>query len=254
MTLLTRESRGITQRQEPRLALIKSKLSKDGLAIILSAPGMEEMAVMPKKTVSPADQILKFTIWSMPTEGAEVSQVCSQWFSKFLGEEVTLVQHMPSFTKRGSQLESKNGMINDYKIQILYQDRCPLHIVTESSIEAADKLRPADDSAKIDVRNFRANIVMRGPVAHEEEKWLFVRMNGIVCKRAKICNRCSIPTVDQDKGIKVHSKTETLKSFRSPVNEFERKNYDTSPIFGLNLAPESSGCVSIGMTVDAARQ
>lgn len=250
--LLNSENRMITQRHDPRLALIKIRLRGDGKAIILTAPLMEELVVAPKQSTCPDDVINKFTVWSTPTEGVEVSESCSQWFSRFLGQKATLVQHMPSFKKRPVTVESKRGAVDDYRLEIQYQDGSPVHMINETSIAEANNLLPADDEAKFEVRNFRPNIVITGAPPHDEEKWLYVRINEIVCKNVKLCTRCTIPTIDQDRGVKVSSKTGVLRAFRSPVDEYERKNYDADPLFGNNLVPESSGTFAVGMTFDAA--
>ena len=41
----------------------------------------------------------------------------------------------------------------------------------------------------------------------------------------------------------------TLRSFRSSLDEVERKEYGTSPFFGVNLGVETGGEISVGDTV-----
>ena len=150
-------------------------------------------------------------------------------------------------------MESKTGVALDHKTLIRYQDGSPVHLINENSVAEANSLLSEEDAARFEVRNFRPNILIGNAPPHQEEEWLFVRFNGsILCKNVRLCTRCAIPTIDQDKGVKVDSKAAVLKNFRSANSEYENKNYGTDSIFGNNLSPQSSGSIDVGMSVDAS--
>jgi hypothetical protein len=149
-------------------------------------------------------------------------------------------------------MESEAGGKLDHKNMIRYQDASPVHLISESSISTANSLLPEHDTVKFDQRNFRANMIVGDSPAHQEENWLFARVNEIVFKNIRLCTRCAIPTINQDLGVKIDSKAAVLKKFRSANNEYETKNYSDEGLFGINLAPESEGSISVGMTVDVS--
>lgn len=191
-------------------------------------------------------------IWSTKTEGVAVGQGSSEWFSKFFDREAHLVQYLPTFQMRPVFMESKTGGKLDHKNMIRYQDGSPVHLISESSISEANSLLTEQDTVKFDLRNFRANLIVGDSPAHQEEEWLYARINGIVFKNVRLCTRCSIPTINQDMGVKIDSKSGVLRKFRSANSEYETKNYSDESIFGTNLSPESEGTISVGMNVDVS--
>lgn len=176
----------------------------------------------------------------------------SKWFSQFVGQDVKLVQLLASMKRRLTQLESDKGFVKDRKSGMRYHDSAPVHLVNQSSIDEVNMLLPDSDGVKFDVASFRPNIVIEGPPAHHEEQWWHVRAGGLSFKRSQLCDRCSVPTVDRDKAVKVPSKSETLRQFRDIRDEYERKNYDGAGLFGIHLIPQTSASISQGMTIDVA--
>ena len=61
-------------------------------------------------------------------------------------------------------------------------------------------------------------------------------------RNVKLCTRCVFTTVDPG-----GEPLKTLRSFRSSLDTQERKEYGTSPFFGVNLGLEvKGGCISVG--------
>ncbi|KAI1327152.1 hypothetical protein F5Y16DRAFT_410504 [Xylariaceae sp. FL0255] len=92
-----------------------------------------------------------------------------------------------------------------------FQDAFPLHVMSLSSIQQLSKEVPKDDDLKeLDVRRFRANIILTGSEAYEEETWKRVRFqpgksslhNDAVFDVSCRTVRCKMPNVDQDTGMR----------------------------------------------------
>src|SRR5207244_4179480 len=108
-------------------------------------------------------------------------------------------------------------------------------------------LQPFDD------RSFRPNIVIDKIKSKREEDFLYVRFSDkIVCKHVKLCDRCAIPTIDSDKGVKDDVRADILRKFRSAENAAEEKLYGNNSLFGINLTAESSGVVEVGSWIDVS--
>ncbi|KAI0403920.1 hypothetical protein F4802DRAFT_266193 [Xylaria palmicola] len=90
-----------------------------------------------------------------------------------------------------------------------FQDAYPLHMITLDSLQEFSKQVPKDDQLKeLDVRRFRANIVLAGAPAYDEETWKKARFrkgssglyNDAVFHISCRTVRCKLPNVDPDSG------------------------------------------------------
>ncbi|KAK3487724.1 uncharacterized protein B0T23DRAFT_213049 [Neurospora hispaniola] len=93
-----------------------------------------------------------------------------------------------------------------------WQDAYPVHMLNLSSVQDLDAKINKDDSLKsLDPLRFRANIIVDGVEAYEEETWKTIRFNPepsnkrhdkthfhISCRTV----RCKMPNVDQDTGFR----------------------------------------------------
>lgn len=184
------------------------------------------------------------SVWSTATEGVEVDPEASSWFCNYLNlPGVKLVQHLQHFRMRPSNVASENGSYMDDRYPILYQDGDPVLLASNDTL---DQLNSTIDGIKMSQKNFRPNIVVEGCPPLSEEKWNEVTLNQIRMKNIKLCTRCSIPTIDIDTATKMEGREKVLKDFRSAKDEFEKKNYGSSSLFGVNFLPLNEGFISVG--------
>ena len=88
-------------------------------------------------------------------------------------------------------------------------------------------------------------------------RWPHVKISENVFRNVKLCTRCSFTTIDPESGTKDPSgePLKTLRSFRSSLDTLERKEYGTSPFFGVNLGLEvKGGCISVGDKIYVKKQ
>lgn len=182
-----------------------------------------------------------------------MGQGSAEWFSKFLGQEVRLLQHLPNFKMRPTERSTTSGKMNDHKVPIMFQDACPVYLITEASIESANVLREEGSTWHFDHASFRPNIVVEDSGADEEENWECLRINQIVFKNVRISDKCAVTTVDKERGVKDDSRLDVLKKRRKVTSQYEKKNYSgDKALFGINLAPDSSGLIKRGMKIDVS--
>ena len=101
-----------------------------------------------------------------------------------------------------------------YQPVVGFVDAYPLHILNVASVH--DVARKLDGKGlRLSCLQFRANIIVTGPQAYDEDAWKRIRIGDfdyhVVCRTA----RCKLPNTDQITGEKHPSEPdETLRSFR----------------------------------------
>ncbi|KAL4749126.1 hypothetical protein BDW72DRAFT_214331 [Aspergillus terricola var. indicus] len=115
-----------------------------------------------------------------------------------------------------------------------FADAYPIHILSLSSVRDVNA-RCVKDIPDLSARRFRANVIIQGPKAFEEDDWKVIRISPAIAKRIAseeddeedsaeqglviytACRtiRCKLPNVDPDTGIRHPSEPDrTLKSYR----------------------------------------
>ncbi|KAI8633345.1 MOSC domain-containing protein [Xylariaceae sp. FL1651] len=161
-----------------------------------------------------------------------------------------------------------------------FQDAFPLHMMNLNSVQQFSKEVPKDDELKqLDVRRFRANIILSGAPAFDEETWKKARFrpgksglyNDTVFHVSSRTVRCKLPNVDPETGIRHPREPDHSLRTRRNVDEgaprmgclgmqltplFDEKNaYEPRSGSGLlgddsNDEDRLSAWVAVGMTVD----
>lgn len=103
----------------------------------------------------------------------------------------------------------------------------------------------------VPIDRFRTNIVVSGFEPWDEDMWEVVQIGEVVFDVVKPCERCSIPSVDQETG-EVPEKGEplaTLVAMRGPKQLTESSGTDKfkeikGGFFGWNLIPRNPGKIT----------
>ncbi|KAL4818434.1 hypothetical protein BDW67DRAFT_183151 [Aspergillus spinulosporus] len=145
---------------------------------------------------------------------------------------VTLFRVNPTHTReiyRNAPRKQELG----FQAQTGFADAYPIHILSLSSVRDVNA-RCVKDIPDLSVRRFRANIIVQGPKAFEEDDWKVIRISPAIAKRKAsgedegdsaeqglviytACRtvRCKLPNVDPDTGTRHPSEPDrTLKSYR----------------------------------------
>ncbi|PVY78015.1 hypothetical protein C8D92_10249 [Tamilnaduibacter salinus] len=218
----------ITQRSEPRLALVRASLAGErGDAVCLMWPDQPDGLVVhagPKRK--------SVTVWHDTVEGRVGDGDASRALSEWLGRSVELVW-MPAETRRGVQRDAGASAH-----RVGFADGYPFLITHEASLAAlCDRL-----GEDLTMRRFRPNIVVRGGGAFEEDDWRRLETGAICFHLVKHCSRCVMTTVDPETGI--------MNEARQPLRELGRfRRTDAGILFGMNAVHDGPGRLTIGDTL-----
>lgn len=211
--IVDRDGAFVTQREEPRLALVDVAL-EEGL-LRLAAPGTDDVLVPSRLAAGPrvTVRVWRSTVDAIPHEGA------SAFFSRFLGREVRAV-YMPDDVRRAiDPVFSREGDV------VSFADGYPLLAATRASLD--------DLSARLEVplsmARFRPNVVVEGSAPWEEDRWAAITIGEVRFRAPKPCDRCSITTIDPATGRIGKEPLRTLATFR---------RRDGKVLFGVNLIPD----------------
>jgi len=215
----------ITQRKEPRLALIRPALVDHSL--VLRAPGMPdlELALLPS-----SGRRVQVQVWNDMTEGVPVSPEAAQWLSRFLGRPVRLLW-MPDDVVRATDPTYAAGY------QVSFADGFGFLLISEASLhELNSRLE-----TPLPMNRFRPNLVVSGAEPFAEDNWRDLRLGGLELTVVKPCARCVITTTNQDTAQRGAEPLRTLATFR---------RQDGQVMFGQNVVHRGTGRLLAGTPLE----
>ena len=204
--LITRaDGRFMTQRENPRLALIETALVQmaGGEALRLRVPGGAELTV-PSDRAGARD---RSDVLERPLRGIRRRRGSSASSSRsYLGAPMRLVR-FDARRKRPSNPQWTPGVeaLNQFS------DGFPWLLISEASLEDLN----ARLTHKLPMNRFRPNIVVSGLAPFGEDQLHDLTGDGVRLRRAKPCMRCIVTTTDQATGTRDGDEPlRTLAKFR----------------------------------------
>ena len=225
----------ITQRTEPRLALVALRL--EDAALVLHGPGVGELRV---PRALPADATRRSVIvWRDTVEAIDCGPEAAQWVSDWLGFRAALV-FMPDDVRR--QVKPAYALPDDI---VGFADGFPLLIASTSSLgdlnaRIASSTASPGSSAPLPMDRFRPNIVVSECAPWAEDTWKRIVIGDLPVRVAKGCGRCVITTIDQETASRGIEPLRTLAMFRQQDHEV---------LFAQNAVPDRPGAVAVGDAV-----
>ena len=215
-------ARFLTQREYPRMALIRPGLTDD--ALTLDAPGMP---TLPVPFTPPQANFLTVRVWRSVCEALPVGAEADGWLSKYLGTPARLVW-MPDTTRRAVNPDySQPGDV------VSFADGYPFLLLGEASLEDLN----ARLAVPVPMDRFRPNFVVSGSPAYAEDGWARVQIGSVSFRAAKPCDRCGMTAIDQQTAARGTEPFHTLSGYRM----VEKK-----VLFGQYLIAEGGGDVRVG--------
>jgi len=219
--LITRpDGRFMTQREEPRLALIETALiekpSPADTGLRLRIPGGNELHVSP----APPGRAVEVTIWKDNCAAFDAGEEAAEFLTGYLGSPVRLVRFDPR-RKRASNPQWTPGIeaLNQFS------DGFPWLLASEASLQDLNS-RLQD---KLPMNRFRPNIVVSGLAPFGEDQLQDLTAGAVRLRRAKGCTRCIVTTTDQATG---------LRDGKEPLQALAKFRFDRElkgVVFGQNL-------------------
>ncbi len=196
------EGRFVTQRDVPRLALVRTALEGDSL--VLSAPDLPPLRV-PRHPCE--GQRRSVTVWRSTVDAIDLA--VSQWMTAALHVECSLV-YMPDDVHRAVNPEyAKHGEI------VSFADGYPFLLATEESLEDLNARIVVNGGSPAPMDRFRANLVVRGATPWAEDDFGDFSVGEAHFSAVKPCDRCVVTTIDQATSVGGKEPLRTLATFRA---------------------------------------
>lgn len=219
--LISPDGRHLTQRELPRMALLRP--SYDGDKLLVDSLD----AVTPLVHVARRDGAVRdVTLFGKPLRGVDQGDEAADWFSALLDADCRLVRFS------GVRPTSRGGGT------VAYADGYPLLVLSVESL--------ADLNSRLEValpmNRFRPSIVLEGLGAFGEDSVDLLRIGDAEIELVKPCARCVITTTEQDSGVTDREPLRTLATYRT------RRTDDGSRgvMFGQYGIPRTLGIIRAG--------
>jgi uncharacterized protein YcbX len=223
----------LSQRQHPRLALIRPTLGDSG-DLTLRARDMPALLI---PIPSDERERIKVQIWRDHVSVTRAGQRADVWLSRFLDVDCRLV-YLPDDVRRRVAVE--HARPGDH---VSLADGFPYLLTTEESLADLNSRLAANSPAiaPVPTTRFRPNLVVAGAAAFAEDEWQRFRIGDVAFRVAKLCSRCTVITVDQQTGKCGHEPLRTLATYRQS---------DGKVWFGINLVAENTGRLRVGDSLE----
>ena len=229
--------RFLTQRTLPRMALIRTMLTPERLA--LSAVGAGEIEV--GRASDPTAPLRAVKVWKSEGLRAEdCGDAAAVWLGNFLGIACRLVRAGTEFHRPMTKPKARAGDV------VSFADADPLLVVSESSLANLNDRLLVQGEDPVPMDRFRPNLVVSGCDAFAEDSWPRVRIGEVVLRAGGPCARCVVTTTDQLTAERGKEPLRTLATYRRDAGD------PTDVNFGQNFIHETKcGLLRLGDAVEA---
>lgn len=198
--IVTPAGRFLTQRELPRLALIRPRLTAD--EFVLEAPSCEPLVV----SIYDSCSRVPVVVWGDTCPAFDAGEAAASWLQALLERECRLVRFDPEHRRL-----SARAWTGEYEAENRFSDGFPVLVIGQASL--------ADLNSRLErplpMNRFRPNIVMEGLGAYDEDQIAELYDDTVTLKLVKACTRCRITTTDQDTAaLDGKEPLQTLKSYR----------------------------------------
>lgn len=246
----------VTQRQLPRLALVRPEFKRGGTEMVLRAPGMLALHLR----VDVVEDPLRVRIWDDELPAYDMGDVAAQWFTDFLSLNAQGLPGANATRYRLVRFDPEQRRLSDPKwtggAEALNQfsDGFAVLVLGQASLDGLNRRLHAQGQAGVDVRRFRPNIVLEGLPEHDEDRLGPLRIESeqgqAVLTPVKPCPRCPIPNIDPDTAQNTSAVGDALQAYRQDAR------LNGAVTFGMN-AMVSAGVdatLKVGQVVSASYQ
>jgi uncharacterized protein len=221
LMVIAEDGSSITQREFPKMSLIEP-LMVEQTKLQLLAPDMPRLEI---DLLAGGDEITA-RVWKQPYRAVDQGEEVSRWLSDYLGIQARLA-------RIGTAFERVVPFATDKTAQVSFADHFPVVITTQ---EALDHLN-SKLTKSVQMSRYRPNIVLEGSIAFEEYAWTHIQIGPVLFEITRVCDRCSVTTVDQESASTSCESLSVLSTFKVVP--------DSRPVFGLHAAPSNFGKISV---------
>jgi hypothetical protein len=221
------DGRCLTQREEPRLALIAVALSRGALTLSAEGAGSVRIGLVPEDGPRRPVQV-----WLHAGDGVDQGDAAADWLSELVGRPLRLVRIPPEHARRVNPERAPQPAFTSFT------DGYPFLILSEAALVALN----ARLAAPLPMERFRPNLVVAGCEPHAEDGWRRIRIGALELALVKPCDRCAVTTVDPATG---------KRSGTEPLHTLARYRRSAGAVlFGQNAVASGSGRLAVGMPIE----
>jgi uncharacterized protein len=184
--IIDRAGRFLTQRERPELARVLTQIDRDFLS--LSVLGHGRIRVPLRYQDGP---LTPAVCWRFATEALDCGSDASEWLSDYLGSKARLVR----FPRKATR-PCNSQWTGELAAHTKFSDGFPLLVLGSDSVTDLRK-RMGVTEYQLPIDRFRANLIISGLPAYEEDFVDTLARDALELKLVKPCARCSVPGVDQ---------------------------------------------------------
>lgn len=232
--LVLPNGRFVTQRQLPQMALVHTAI--DGDHLWLSAEGKGEFRLPLRNGRGEARRddadVFTATVWRDQCEVIEAAAEASAWLTSVLRppHPLRLVALAPGQQRPQSQPERFGAHTHTR-----FADAAPLLVANRCSLDALNTELQQRGMDAVEMRRFRPNIVVSGvPAFAEHELSQCRRDDGLLLQLRDRCERCTIITVDQERGVAAAD----MEPYRTLATLNAQPDNPRAAVFGVNATAE----------------
>ncbi|MEH6609958.1 MAG: MOSC N-terminal beta barrel domain-containing protein [Halioglobus sp.] len=216
----------LTQREQPRLALIVPSLGIHDLT--LTGPDGGQFSIPYEESTG---EVLLTRVWGEDCRVLEVSVAASDWLTESVGSKrgLRLVKMEPNSARAQSHPE-----IFGEDTHVLFADAAPVLICSEASLLAVNTRLAENGASAVPMDRFRPNIVVSGLSEFEEHRLDGLNGPGFELRFRVHCERCVVTTIDQLTAVR----NPNGEPFRT-VRELNTPDGGKKPVFGHYATLES---------------
>ncbi|OLT29735.1 molybdenum cofactor sulfurase [Nocardiopsis sp. CNR-923] len=220
-----------SQRVDPRMALVRAGVDAGGASLSLSRDGLEPLNLK----IDAEGPRVDVTLHKQPFVGVDQGDEAAAWLSEALGSDSRLVRVPDDHDRRtGGLTPGTSG----------FADSTAVLVASLASLDLLNERVLARGGEAVPMNRFRPNVVVSGwSEPHTEDRVRTVRLGDAELGYAKVCVRCAVTTVAQERGEK--GGPEPLRTLAG-----YRRADSGGVAFGAKFAVTRPGTLSVGDQVD----
>ena len=229
----------LTQREHPAMALIVPRIA--GGMLDVQAPGLSPLQLPIDSATLAHAETRDVRVWDDIVHAWDCGSEAAAWFTRAVGTPCRLARFHPA----GRRLASSKWT-DGREVPTLFSDGFPMLVVSEASLQDLNQRLLAQGRSPLPMNRFRANVVIAGLEAFEEDYAATIRIGAACLQPVKPCARCPMPSVDQETGRFGPDPLDILQTYRAnPL-------VDGGITFGMNaiLAEGEHSIVHVGQAAE----
>jgi len=193
---------------------------------------------------SSSTETLQLTTWNKdhPYEATRCDLVVSEWFSRYLNAEVSVVRLKSLLGKRHRDAPDR------------FQDANALNILSESSVANLVSFLKNPDQENVSYRNFRPSLLVETKYPFDEDFWAGTLIGAAETEFHSRCDRCVLTTINPDSGVRTDKEPlVTLRKYRVDRSLEGVSKYKLKPLLSCHHMIRKPGTVRVGQTIQVQR-